>query len=150
MRTSNIKTPYLTIPRKPTPKLPVNRDERMGVPEPVGGVIQGQDATSREMQWARGLERANKSYIFQYEVETTYSLPGQGKKIDFIVDNLYADEIDGEIGHKTESQKAEADQRDILLSEALHKMGLYDIRRVDAEKFTGDKAVDDLIREMYP
>lgn len=147
--TSNIKTPYLKLKKSRIPKQNNNRESRESVKKQVGGTIQGKKAYSTEMMWAKGLDRANKRYIFQYEIPTSYSLPGRGKQVDFLVDGLWADEIDGEIGHKTESQKMQDTERDILLSEPLHLLGLHDIRRVDAMLFTDNQRVDDLIREYY-
>jgi len=151
MMTSNIrtKTPYLRLPKSKTPEQALNRENRAPVPKEVGGIIQGKKAYSTEVAWAKGLERANKRYIFQFEVPTAYTLPGRGKNIDFLVDGLWADEIDGEIAHKTESQKMQDAERDMLLSEPLHELGINDIRRIDAALFTNKQRIDDLIRKYY-
>ncbi len=127
----------------------MSREDREPIKKEVGGMIQGKKAYATEVAWAKGLDRANKPYVFQYEVPTAYTLPGRGKQVDFVVDGIWADEIDGEIGHKTASQKAKDAERDILISENLHELGLNNIRRIDAELFTDDKRIDDLVREYY-
>jgi hypothetical protein len=127
----------------------MGRTERDAKPILKGGTIQGKKATAPELQWAKALEKAQIPYIFQFEVPTSYSLPGRGKMVDFIVDGKWADEIDGEIAHKGISQRAQDQQRDILLSDNLHALGVNDIRRIDAERFTDDNYIQDLVRQYY-
>lgn len=148
--TSNTKTPYLKMKQSTHKRPPMNRERRPPEPEEVGGLVQGKKAYATEVMWAKGLERASRSYIFQFEVPTAYTLPGKQKQVDFLVDGIYADEIDGEIGHKTESQKAKDAERDILLAPYLQALGINsNVRRVDAQLFTDNKRIDQLIREYY-
>lgn len=146
---SSIKTPYLKKIGNRVPKALINREDRQVPPEPSSGYIQGKKATAPEMMWARGLDRASRNYEFQVELPTQYTLPGKGKMVDFVVDGIYYDEIDGEFAHKTESQKQQDAERDILLSELIHSLGGEEIRRIDATRFRDQKQVDDLVREYY-
>jgi hypothetical protein len=147
---SNINTPFIELPRTSNGYQRVERQGEEPLPEDrAGGIIQGKDATEPEMIWARELQRAGKDFIFQFEVPTAYTLPGQGKQIDFIVDGQYADEIDGEIAHKTAGQKQEDFERDTQLEPMLRALGLNGIRRIDAEQFTNPVRVRNLIREYY-
>ncbi len=149
MRSSTKKTPYLIVRQSSVPKPPLNREERVSDPKQEGGLVQGKKAYATEMMWAKGLEQANIPYLFQFEVPTAYTLPGKGKQVDFLVDGVWADEIDGEIGHKTESQRLLDAQRDILISENLHALGINNVRRIDAERFLDQKRVNNMVREYY-
>lgn len=149
MKSNTKKTPYLIVRQPSIPKPPLNREDRVSSPKPTGGFIQGKKAYATELMWAKGLEKANIPYIFQFEVPTAYTLPGKGKQVDFLVDGIWADEIDGEIGHKTDSQKSLDVQRDILISENLHALGINEVRRIDAERFLDQNRVDNMIREYY-
>lgn len=146
---STSKTPYLTVRQSTHKKPPVNRLQRVSAPKETGGIIQGKKAYATEMMWAKGLERANIPYSFLFEVPTAYTLPGKGKQIDFLVDGIWADEIDGEIGHKTETQKANDAERDILIYPNLQKLGINFVRRIDANLFSDAKRIDQMIREYY-
>lgn len=146
---SNTKTPYYKKIGRRVPKATINRENEVSAPEPTGGFIQGKEATAPEMMWARGLGKTGKYFEFQVEMPTAYSLPGKGKQVDFVVDGIYYDEIDGEFAHKTESQKQLDSVRDTLLSELIHSMGGENIRRIDATRFRDQKFVDDLVREYY-
>jgi hypothetical protein len=59
--------------------------------EMLTGYVHGKKASVLEERFATALDFFGVDYIFQFEVQSAYSLPGEGKKIDFIV-------FDGGIG----------------------------------------------------
>lgn len=147
--TLNTSTPFIKIKKRASVNQTVNREDRQPAPKQGMGTIQGKKAYSTEMMWARGLEAMGKSYVFQLEMPTAYTLPGQGKSIDFVVDGIWFDEIDGEIGHKTASQQQADAERDLLLDPLIKELGGNSIRRIDAMLFRDQKRVNEMVREYY-
>ena len=144
------KAKPVKVPRRAgVPRVNLNRETREGKQDPVGGVIQGKKAYSTEVMWAKAIHSTGHDFIFQYEVETAYTLPGQEKQVDFLVDGRYADEVDGEIGHKTESQKNKDLIRDIQINNVLQQYGVNPIRRIDAAMFRDQSKVNQMAREHY-
>ena len=62
---------------------PFNRP--VGPEENLNGYVHGKKASALEERFAKALDFFGIEYIFQFEVESVYSLPGEGKLIDFIV-----------------------------------------------------------------
>jgi hypothetical protein len=139
----------MTLLTRGIPRTTLNRESREGKEDPVGGIVQGKKATAPEMMWARALSRTGHDFIFQFEVTNSYLLPIYKNSIDFVVDGIYADEIDGEIAHKTASQQGDDTVRDIQLNNILHQFGFWPIRRIDAMKFRDKRAVEEMMREYY-
>jgi hypothetical protein len=59
--------------------------------EMLTGFVHGKKASDLEERFAKALDFFGIEYIFQFEVQSAYSLPNEGKQIDFIV-------FDGGIG----------------------------------------------------
>jgi len=119
--------------------------------------VQGQVASAPEYLYASALEKYRGSlvddYFFQYRVQTSQTLPGEDNKVDFLVKSRgiwYAKEVDGEIAHKTMSQKEHDRQRDLFVNEALKKLGVEPVERMDAEiKLKDFASADEFVQEQF-
>lgn len=107
--------------------------------------VQNQKASAPELNLAAALNFYSGTliddYIFQYYVSTSHTLPGEGNTVDFIVLShgvWYAEEVDGEIAHKTVGQKEYDRQRDIFVGDVLKNRGFAPapnggyVHRIDA------------------
>jgi hypothetical protein len=92
--------------------------------------VHGKKATDLEYFFATALDKFEHDYIFIYYFSTPFTVPGQEKQIDFMVDDDYPYEIDGGYAHKSAQQKAEDLVRDQVMNEFLRKIGKKDITRV--------------------
>ena len=109
--------------------------------------VHGKKASDLEFFFSQALEKMGHDYRYEYYVRTPYSLPGEDKKVDFIVDQRYPYEIDGEYSHKSAEQKAYDVARDALINDILGKRGFFPIVRVkDTEVDTPEKA-DQFVEE---
>lgn len=98
--------------------------------EILTGFVHGQRASALEERFAKALEFFGLDYIFQYEVVSAYSLPNEGKLIDFIV-------FDGGIGipvevgskfvHQSTSDQEKERERDNVLNAILPLLGFMPI-----------------------
>ena len=129
----------------------MNRISRATDSEGLTGIVQGQDASDLEERVARSLYKRKLEFVFQYEVRTAVSLPHEDRFVDFIVNDIgtwQALEIDGEIGHKTQSQKEKDEMRDVFVNEALKWEGIEPIIRIGWEKLETQELTDRAIREI--
>ena len=105
--------------------------------EILTGYVHGKRASALEERFAKALDFFGIEYIFQFEVDTAYTLPNEAKQIDFIV-------FDGGLGipieigsafvhdsaSKKEEDKARQDEiNPILLLQGINPLGdeLYQV-----------------------
>ena len=129
----------------------MNRISRATDSEGLTGIVQGEQASDLEERVARSLYKRKMEFQFQYEVRTAVSLPHEDRFVDFIVNDTgtwQALEIDGEIGHKTQSQKEKDEMRDVFVNEALKWEGIEPIIRIGWEKLETQELTDRAIQEI--
>ena len=104
-------------------------DRPWPVPEEfLTGYVHGKRASALEERFAMALDFFGLTFIFQFEVESAYSLPGEGKRIDFLVfDGGFGIPI--EIGasfiHDSPSEKEEERLRQSIINPILSLMGIH-------------------------
>jgi len=120
-------------------------------PHPLTGRVQGQAASDLEERFARALSRTDLGYQFQVRVRTVGGVPGQEKRIDFIVEDGPGCpvEIDGPFAHHTAAQQGADLVREILLNEALRRRGMLPIRRVKWWQLETQALANRLVTEIF-
>ena len=74
-------------------------------------------------------------------------MPGQDKRVDFIIKGTQPVEPDGYIGHRhTAGEKARDYLRDLQLNEAFTQMGLRPIIHIPFEKLDTQERTDEYVR----
>ena len=96
--------------------------------ELLTGYVRGKRASELEERFAIALDSFGMEYIFQYEVVSAYTLPDEGKRIDFIV-------FDGGLGipieigasyfHASPSQQEEERIRQDTINPVLQLLGIW-------------------------
>jgi hypothetical protein len=124
--------------------------------EVLTGFVHGKRASALEERFARALDFFGMEYIFQYEVESAYSLPQEGKRLDFLV-------FDGGIGipieigsafvHDSPSNVEEERVRRDTLNPILALLGIHQLGDPQYE-VPFDRPLDfadakDLIAELF-
>jgi len=137
--------------RKPKPPEanPLPRVADTKEDEGLTGFVQGKAVGSDgEERLARAWDRLNERYLYQYEVQTPYSLPGQGKQIDFIkLSARQPVEVDG-IWHRTESSQQADAIRDAVLNDILQRQGFRPIVRIPYERLANQREADRTATEI--
>jgi hypothetical protein len=124
--------------------------------EVLTGFVHGRRASDLEERFAKALDFYGLDFIFQYEVATAYSLPNEGKKIDFIV-------FDGGLGipieigasfvHDSPSKLEEERERQGLINPVLMAQGILPLGLEEYKvEFDRPKDFEDakiLARELF-
>lgn len=120
--------------------------------ELLTGLVQGLPASDLEERFARALDARKLRYRFQWNVATLYSLPGEEKLVDFIVDDglYYPVEVDAEFTHKGAQQQQYDKMRDAMVDEALQQYGYMPIQRVPGEKLQDQFLSDAEVARLFP
>lgn len=129
----------------------INRLQRATDDEGLTGIVQGKDASDLEERVARSLYKRKLEFQFQYLVQTAVSLPQEDRNVDFIIDNYgtyQALEVDGEIGHKSQSAQEKDAMRDIFVNEALEWLNIKPIVRIAWDKLETQELTDRTIMEL--
>lgn len=139
--------------------IPSNRNERMNTnrvktfkdDEGLTGYVNGEKASDLEERFARALRLQNIEFSFQVDIQTSVSIPGEDKSVDFLVFRglTYPVEIDGEIGHKTEAQKAEDAIKETLLNEIFGYQGVQPLMRVAWYDLENQDMADQIVKELF-
>lgn len=114
----------------------LDRLERLSVKAdeiPLTGFVNGLKASDLEERVARALRMLNVEFGFQVPFETSGSLPGQEKNVDFVVQAggmFIPIAVDGKIGHNTSAQKGKDSVRETLLNEVFKRYGLRPLVRI--------------------
>ena len=127
------------------------RIEREKEDEGLTSYVNGEPASEIEERFARALRKTQYRFDFQYEVNTTFSLPHQQRFIDFVIylPPPMPIEIDGGIAHKTIEDK-EADRiRDATIDDALRSYGFIPIERIDGDKLLTQEDADAVVSDLF-
>lgn len=110
--------------KKPSRFETVDRLERTEDEEPLTGFVAGLEASPGEERLARAFRASNIGFQFQYELPVLTSLPGQPKKIDFMIGIMQQPvEHYGRIGHESNADKGRDRIREIMINEEMRKRG---------------------------
>lgn len=106
-------------------------DRPYGAPEEVlSGYVHGERASVLEERFAIALDFYGLTYRFQYEVPSIYSLPGEGKQLDFLVHDggiAWPVEIGSKFVHDSPSKKEEEAARVSIINAILPMLGIMPI-----------------------
>ena len=80
-----IVAPYRYRKSRPLAKENLQRQTARTVDEGLSGYVHGKTASDLEERFARALDKLDVNFIFEYEVETAYTVPGEEKLIDFVL-----------------------------------------------------------------
>ena len=138
---------YKLRPRPP--EMPLNRIAGASEDERLTGFVHGKEASDLEERFARALDGAGKDYQFEYLVLSNVGLPGEENQIDFVVEDIYPVEIDGNFTHKSAEQKAHDQQRDAILNEQLSDWGWQPIERIPGDFLETQEAADQIVGEQF-
>lgn len=139
------------LPSSAPLKYRANRILPRGNNETLTGQVQGQRASDIEERFAIALMKKKLRFFFQYMIYTVVTVPGNENMVDFLVEYngiWKAFEIDGEIGHKTASQKGDDVVRDALVNEALMKIGVGPLTRIPWTKLEDQEAANRTLEEV--
>ena len=124
--------------------------------ELLTGYVHGQKASDLEERLAIALDFFGIQYIFQFEVDSAYSLPSEGKVIDLLVNDggLWIPlEPGGAFFHRSPSQQEEERARQntinpILILQGIHPLGdpLY---QLPFDRPISIEDAKDLISQMF-
>lgn len=120
--------------------------------ESLTGFVRGQKASDLEERLAFAINQAGLDFVFQYEVHSAFSLPGEEKTIDFIV-------YDGGTPFPVETgslfvhghpSRIEADRtRDQILNEILRFRGFQEIIRLPFDHPEDFDDAREIVRELF-
>jgi len=119
--------PYKYKPHSKPPIDPLNVPSIAEPGEQLSGYIDGKSASKLEERFAIALRFYGIQFQFQYEVPSVYSLPGQGKMIDFIVYDggiAVPIEVGSAFVHGATSQKEAEKERTALINPVLSNLGI--------------------------
>jgi hypothetical protein len=95
--------------------------------EILSGYVHGKRASALEERYAKALEFYELEFSFRYEVPSIYSLPGEGKELDFVV---WAGglgipvEVGASFVHDSPSKKEEERRREAIINDILPLIGI--------------------------
>ena len=128
----------------------LNRIPQRKEDEGLTGWVNGVEASDLEERYARALAENGKDFQFQYEVYTAYTLPGEQKKVDFLVEDQFPEEVDAAFTHKTAEQKSYDRIRDAMIDEHLSKYGMMPVRRIDGDRLQTQESASIVVSELHP
>jgi hypothetical protein len=147
--------PKYKLPPKPPLGDRLNRPQEPSSEETFSGIVQGKTASKLEERIARSLDKLGdliEGYTFGYTVNTPFSLPGEGNKVDFAV-WMFAGtqplEIDGDWIHKSAGDKGQDELRDGLVNETMASRGWLPIIRIKGHEIETQEMSDAVIEELF-
>lgn len=115
--------------------------------EGLTGLVNGEPASDLEERLARAFYKTRRKFEFQVEVPVRSSLPGEERKVDFIVDGTQPVEPKGYISHyRTIAQKGSDVVRELLLNEFFAANGLKPLITVPYYKLETQEMTDRWVR----
>ena len=134
-------------PSSRTERMDVNRLKPVKADEEVLlGHLRGIEATDIEERTGKALSFNKKPYSVQLD------MPSEGspdwKSIDFIVDNLWPLEVNGEIGHDTSAEQGKDLIREIQLNETFEKRGLMPMTVIWWYDLENQEQANNTIRDL--
>jgi hypothetical protein len=143
---------YYKKAAKEGPVRRLNRIPQRKEDEGLTGFVHGLEASDLEERYARGLDQYGKEFEFQYEVYTAYTLPGEQKKVDFLVNDgeiYFPEEVDAAFTHKTAEQKSYDRIRDEMIDEHLKTYGFQPVKRIDGDRLQTQGAANTVVAELH-
>ncbi len=104
-------------------------------------------ASDIEERFARGLQKVELPFIFQFEIPIMGSLPGRNTEVDFVV-GFHPIELNSPLGHTTITDKAEDALRERLINAAGQKMGWFPLETFWYWQLDTQEEADRLAREF--
>ena len=132
---------------EPTPPLAERAEEEI-----LLGFVHGKKASALEERFARALDESRLQFIFQYPVYSAYSIPGEERKIDFMVFDgpiLIPVEPKGGFIHQSPSRRAEDARRTQVLNEALRRIGIRDIIELKSDEPRDMDSAREIVRSLF-
>ena len=127
-----------------------------GAEEELTGLVKGKKASDLEERYANALDELGNIdyYKFSVLIETPFQIPGQLNEIDFFVyvgPFVYPMEIDGEMAHKTQEQRAADMARDQMLNPIIKQKwpGAMPIERIPGWKLETRDDARALVRRQF-
>lgn len=121
--------------------------------EQLTGFVRGFNASDIEERFARALIKAELGFWFQYKVETIHTLPGQEKRVDFIVfympGRIQPVEIYGERWHESQGDKQRDIQREAEINEAGRVFGWDLLKVVWGKELQDQRSADHVVRRLF-
>ncbi len=120
--------------------------------EILTGYVRGQQASDLEERFAFALDQAGLDYVFQYEVYSAFSLPGEESVIDFIVydgGTPYPVETGSLFIHGHPSRIESDRSRDQILNEILRFRGFQEIIRLKFDHPEDRDDAQEIVRELF-
>lgn len=143
--------PYKYQKERPIAKENLQRITHRQEDEELSGFVHGKPASDLEERFARSLDKKNQNFIFEFPVDTAYTLPEEEKMVDFIILTPIPQpvELDGIFIHKNAEKKYEDQLRDIQINEILEKQGYKPLLRItgDPIPLPEDQEISDEIVE---
>jgi hypothetical protein len=130
----------------------LNRIKQNADSEGLTGYVHGLKASDLEERSARSLNDLDVDFTFQFEVTTAFTLPGEERKVDFIVHDgaSYAYEIDEvDFIHRGAEAIQEDLIRDVLIDEKLEKLGVFPIVHIPSTDLETQELSDQTWRALH-
>jgi hypothetical protein len=130
----------------------LNRIKQETDSEGLTGYVHGLKASDLEERSARSLNKMDIDFNFQFEVTTAFTLPGEERKVDFVVRQGlgYAYEIDEvEFIHRGAAAQQEDLVRDALINEKLAKLGIQPIVHIPSTDLETQELSDETWRALH-
>ena len=146
--TFNVRQPkslVVLLPKELRPfQYPKTRQEKLklefyrdvAAKEILSGFVQGLSASDLEERLALALDEFGVKYTFQFEVDSAYSLPSEGRLIDFVINDagtFIPLEPGATFTHGTPSQKERDRARQQVLNPILQSMGIVPLGTLQYE-----------------
>ena len=147
--------PRYKLPPRPPGGDRLNRPQEPAAKEQFTGIVQGKTASTLEERIARSLDKLGdliEGYTFGYTVNTPFSLPGEGNKVDFAVwmfSGTQPLEIDGDWIHKSAGDKGQDELRDALVNTTMGPRGWLPIIRIKGHEIETQAMSDAVIEGLF-
>lgn len=120
-------------------------------PQPLSGRLQGKKATDIEERVGRALSRLRLPFRFQVLLPVPGSLPGRGKRLDFLIQNGWQQplEVDGPRWHITSAQLGQDRLREALLNQVFRRIGWRPLKRLKWWQLQDQASADRAVRALW-
>ena len=148
-----IVSPYQYRRGRPLAKENLQRLTKQKIDEGLSGYVHGKTASDLEERFARALDKRDINFIFEYEVDTAFTLPHEAKLVDFVLMTPIPQpiELDSIFTHASAGKRNADRLRDIQINEILRSRGFNLIVRVTGNPIPlpTDQEIADQIVEQF-